>query len=270
MAIVKKNEYMPGQNLTSLALNVDINRLGVDKVNIDVNYGTVPATVTIKEGSIIEVNGNLYIITGSDYSFQMANAAHNYITFTDNPSPTFGSSASRGTYRDDKKGFYQADNISRTLNWFIDQPNDLYCLDNQYRSQNLTKFKCFASNASGSEHKVLFDDIIFDSNSEFDAVNKRFVSLYGGYYSINCWLNIGWVAGNNVLPSIELRLNGAIIQYVRTQVIPAALGIAASGISMSYLIRLKIGDYIEIWAASGFPTSISTGPDSYLDINQII
>jgi hypothetical protein len=108
---------------------MDLSRLGVDKTNITVNYATVPATVTIKEGSIIEVNGNLYTIEGADYSFQMANATHNYITFTDNPAVAFSSAAARGTYQDDKHGFYQVGNLVRTLQWYIDQTNSLSYID---------------------------------------------------------------------------------------------------------------------------------------------
>jgi hypothetical protein len=269
MAIEKYNLYMPAQNLTNLSLNVDINRIGIDKINIDVNYGTSPATVSIKEGSIIEVNGNLYVINGSDYTFQMANATHNYITFTDNPSPAFGSAAARGTYRDDKKGFYQVDNVSRTLGWFIDQSNDLYCLDSQYKSQNLTKFKCRSSACNGTFYKVIFDDILYDNNDEFDAINKRFAAQNGGYYLISCFVAITWVAGGNVSPLLSIYLNGSDIQFIRNTYIPGSASIASTGINFSYLIQLKKGDYIEIYAGSGLTNSVVNTIDSYLDIVQL-
>jgi hypothetical protein len=47
MPIVQKNLYLPGQNLTNLALNMDLVRLGIDIVNITVNFGTSPATITL-------------------------------------------------------------------------------------------------------------------------------------------------------------------------------------------------------------------------------
>jgi hypothetical protein len=129
MAIVQKNLYLPGQNLTNLALNADLNRLGDDKTNITIDFGTTPATITIKVGSIIEVNGNCYAIEGIDYSFQMANATHNYITFTDNPNPSFSSAPARGTYTQAKCGFYQVDNLTRTLSWYINQTDSVFYRD---------------------------------------------------------------------------------------------------------------------------------------------
>lgn len=132
MAIEKVNDFIigpPAQNLSNMGENVDLNALSDDKTQITVNFGTSPATVTIKVGSIIEVNGSRYKITGSDESFQMSNATHNYITFTDSPGTTFGSAASIGTYTADKQGFYQAGNLIRTLKWYIDQVEDTYYYD---------------------------------------------------------------------------------------------------------------------------------------------
>ena len=139
MAVTKLNEYLPGQNLTNLALNVDYNRLGCDMTDISINFGTSPYTVTIAEGSIIECNGNLYAITGSDYSFQAANNTHPYLTFTDNPSVAFSSSAAVGTFSALKSGFYQSGNIIRTLKWYVDQSGSAYYLDEEIehgQSQN--------------------------------------------------------------------------------------------------------------------------------------
>jgi hypothetical protein len=191
MAIVQKNLYMPGQNLTNLALNVDINRLGVDKSNITVNYGTVPATVTIKEGSIIEVNGNVYAIEGADYSFQMSNATHNYITFTDNPVPTFGSAAVVGTYSNNKYAYYQADNVTKTLGWFIDQTISeefLYII----RQTQVLDYRFMVDRVSVTNSAPQFlnlaplalDTILTDRLSNFDNVNYKFVCKYPGEYGV--------------------------------------------------------------------------------------
>jgi hypothetical protein len=140
MAITQLNLYTPGQNLSNLANNTDYNRLGVDKTNISVNFGTTPATVSIKQGSIIEANGNLYTVSGADFSFQMTNATDNYIAFAEG-TPTFNSVTVKGTYRDDKLGTYQADDSTRTLRWYIDQTEETYDLDDSLQSYNIAGLK---------------------------------------------------------------------------------------------------------------------------------
>jgi hypothetical protein len=122
MAFVKRNNYLPEQDLTNLAQNVDLNRVSDDKTFISVSFSGSPATVTIKAGSLIEVNGNQYDIT-SDEVFVMDNGTDSYIIFD---GVTFSTAPTVGTERADKGGWYQADDISRTLNWDIDQANNIY------------------------------------------------------------------------------------------------------------------------------------------------
>lgn len=123
MAIVQRNLYLPGRDLTNLAQNVDLNRVGMDLTDISIAFGA-PSVVTVAAGSMIECNGNIYVLT-TDETFNMV-AGHNYITFTDNPAPAFASAAAKGTYSALKGGFYQAGNLIRTLKWFIDQTNESY------------------------------------------------------------------------------------------------------------------------------------------------
>jgi len=137
LGIIQKNLYLPGQNLTNLAQNVDYNRLGLDRCNITVDFNVSPANVTIKQGSLIEVNGNLYAIEAADYVFAMANATHNYITFTDNPLPAFSSAASIGTYNNAKLGLYDGTNLIRTLRWYIEQgAEDVYDINDSVMAYN--------------------------------------------------------------------------------------------------------------------------------------
>lgn len=124
MSIVQKNLYTPGQNLNNQAENIDLNRVGDDKTFIDVNFGTSPATITIKTGSRIEANGNLYSVESNDAIFQMASTSHNYITFN---GTSFSSAASMGTFDAAKGGYYTG--TTRTLRWYIDQTNSMYSID---------------------------------------------------------------------------------------------------------------------------------------------
>lgn len=128
MAINKVNLYTPGQNLTNLANNVDYNRLGIDQTNIEVDFSGSPAQVTIKQGSLIEINGNRYIVQGADYVFTMAGATDNYITFNET-TPSFSSTTIKGTYDDAKAGVYQADNETRTICWYVDQIEEIFNRD---------------------------------------------------------------------------------------------------------------------------------------------
>jgi hypothetical protein len=143
MAITQKNNYSTSQNLSDLTENVDANRLGDDRTNISVNFGTTPATVSIKQGSWIEANGNLYVVDSADYSFQMSSSSDNYIYFNEaaGPPATFTSGTAKGTYRNDKIGTYQANNTSRTIRWYVDQTEETYNLDDSLQSYNIAGLK---------------------------------------------------------------------------------------------------------------------------------
>ena len=122
MASVKKNLYQPGRNLDNLTQNVDINRFGDDKTFVEVDNSTSPATISIKRGSIIEVNGDVYTVEDSDYVFQASSTTHGFIGFD---GISFTSQAAIGTLNPLKQGYYQVDNITRTLKWMIDPVSEL-------------------------------------------------------------------------------------------------------------------------------------------------
>ena len=154
MAIEQLNSYMPGQNLNNLANNVDYNRLGDDKTLIEADFSGSPAEITVKIGSLWEVNGNLYTIDTADEVFTMDNAAHNYITF--NEATEFGSAATAGTWDAEKQGFYQADGVTRTLCWYIDQTDE-------YTRRNLTLL-------IGNGEDVTAEDFYIENNLTANAL----------------------------------------------------------------------------------------------------
>lgn len=237
MSITKVNTYLTDRNITNMSLNVDYNRLGEDKTQITVNYGTTPATVTIKNGSIIECNGNRYLID-ADYSFQMANAAHNYLTFTDSPAIAFSSAAAIGTFDSEKQGYYQADNLTRTLKFYIDQSGDsefvlIDCVipDVPMTTKRFDKIKVHTN--SNKVGKVIFDVIDYDEAGNFDLANSRFVCNESGQFLI-----ITQRASNN---QNIIYKNGASTGFYDTGYFGGD----------TFIFDLTKGDYIEIYVNSG-------------------
>jgi len=122
MSIDQLNSYLPGQNLNNLANNVDYNSLGMDFTQISSPFTGSPATVSVAIGSMWELNGNRYVINTAAATFALASATDNYITY--NESTGFSSAATTGAWSAVKQGFYQADGITRTLHWYIEEETE--------------------------------------------------------------------------------------------------------------------------------------------------
>jgi hypothetical protein len=253
MAITKRNLYLPSQNLSNLSINVDDNRLGNDQTEIAVNFGTTPATVTIKQGSVIEVNGNSYVIDTADEVFQMSNATDNYITFTDNPSAAFGSASSKGTFEAQKQGFYQTGNLIRTLRWYIDQDNEAFWaidLKNQPRAHCAVKLELGAGYqeiAVGSGEVILqLNTEDYDNLNAFNTGTYTFTAPRAGFYSVQ-FSTVYSLLGD---PNVRFRIK------VNSSVMLSSIfkGIVTSGdpdlndFSFGRSVYLNQGDTISIFA----------------------
>jgi len=203
MAIVKVNNYGTENNLTNVALNVDYDRLQEDKTDISINYGTSPATVTVNVGSIIEVNGNRYVVQTSSESFQMDNVAHDYLTVTDDGGTdsdplTFGSASTIGMYDSAKQGYYQSDNVTKTLKFYVDQSGETFLnlieLSNPNTLPITTKLfdrlRVYNSAAVTATGVITFDTTDFDELSRWDAVNYRLTIVEAGCYSVSLTVTV--------------------------------------------------------------------------------
>lgn len=190
MAIVKYNNYIAPHDVVNLSNNVPIDIIGKDQSSISVNFGTAPATVTIKKGSLIEHDNDYYYIS-DDESFQMANAGHEYIGFNGS---SFSSLANIGTYDYDKIGFYNGN--YRVLKYFIHQAdgwyNNLFELqigDEHFRSIQHDHIKVGLSTdfytAAQTWEVVPFDTIYFDDLGRWDDANYEFICVNPGYYIID-------------------------------------------------------------------------------------
>jgi len=279
MAIVKYNNYMPEKDVEDLIDNVDVNFLGDDKTEISVNYGVSPAQVTISEGSIIEVNGNRYRIEDADYTFAMANAGHNYITFDDTITPTFSSSATIGTFDPVKQGYYSG--TTRILRYYIDQSGEtaLDLLENSRKGWNeiskqnvLDRIKVrMTTDIFGPYSAVVnFDTVDLDALSRWDSVNHRYTCVESGTYFIHLTINYVMAPLETGSFSCAIRKNansdfysGVITEYE-----------GQDGIHPYILVELKKDDYIDVYvAADVHAAAIGSNPvqfgDVYLTIERI-
>jgi len=219
MGITQRNEYLPAQDLNNLSANVDDTRINGDLSRISVDFGTTPATVTVEVGSLIEVNGNTYLITTDDETFQMSSATDNYITFTDNPSTAFGSASSKGSYNTPKQGYYQAGNLIRTLGWFIDQTNESYFkidLDNQPEPHCAVTMSTDFQSVSGvaAEQPIQFDTIEHDTTNSFNTGTYTYVVPEDGYYQSNAHIVLTQTANDGTV-YLSLRVNGFLLLQSR-------------------------------------------------------
>lgn len=248
MAITQQNLYIPGFNVPSIATNIDYDRLGVDKSVISVDYSVSPAVVTVKKGSIIEANGDTYLVD-NDEVFAMANAAHNYITFD---GTTFSSAATIGTWSTLKQGYYNG--TVRTLRHYIDQAGetnliniDFVCSDKTPASRYYAKCLVYMSgddNTAGL-HIVPFDTIDYDILGNYDTVSRKFTANKSGYYLIN--MHVVSV-GMNMTISIYLYKNG--INTLDSFNLSMYGGITKHSITILYLNQ---GDYIQIYTLLVMP-----------------
>jgi len=239
MGVTQRNLYLPGQNLSNLAVNVDDNRLGNDQTDITVNFGTTPATVTVKVGSIIEVNGNSYVIDTSDYVFQMSNATDNYITFTDNPSVAFSSASTKGTFDAQKQGYYQAGNTTRTLKWYIDQAAETYKIvdigNYPFAHCAVTLSSSPYQNIGVADGEVLINlaTKLYDTTNSYNTTTKTYTAPVSSYYRINYQS----LYNHNALDStsfIRVKVNGTT-KLLSTET-------AYFSASIAYHTRTVIGD----------------------------
>lgn len=130
MGITQKNSYGENSDLSNLSENVDLNRLNDDKSFLTVSFAGSPATATIKVGSVIEVNGNVYAIDTADETHLFTSATDNYLGFN---GTSFSNHAGRGTWDTAKQGYYQTGGLIRTLKWYINQDDDEYHIDSEIK-----------------------------------------------------------------------------------------------------------------------------------------
>jgi hypothetical protein len=254
MSIDQLNLYIPGQNLSNMGSNIDYNRFQSAKIQISVNFGTTPATVSVLIGSLIEVNGNLYTISSSNETFQMSNASDNYITFTDSPSTSFDSASTIGTYSAPKQGYYQTGNIERTLPFYIDQSGESVFNLIDEKSPDLTPWTNTFDHAhvemNGNQNiaatvaaVVEFDTVYFDLLSNYDNVNYRFVASESGYYKATAIIRAVHASGGAVATLMDIRKNGAAVRSV----LSVNVGTGSDMLTLTLTEYLQATQYLDVY-----------------------
>jgi hypothetical protein len=249
MAIVKKNLFLPGQNLTNMGLNVDLNAFSDDKTYITVNFGTSPATVSVKVGSIIEANGNRYTIESADYSFQMANTTDNYIVFD---GTIFKSAATKGTYDTAKQGYYQGgSNTERAIKWFVDQAGEsitqIYEFNNNNGVITTELFDRMTLELTGfqSTGGVIQLTSVFDVLNNWDGTtNYRFDVQDSGYYMCTLSISFQYTVSSNITVNMGIRKNSTN-QLSKTDQHASSANKARTEIAGGVLIEAQGGDNID-------------------------
>jgi hypothetical protein len=97
-------------------------------------------------------------------------------------------------------------------------------------------------NSDGTPSKIILNHTEFDILNEFDTTLYRFVPSQAGYYLITA--NLGISVSTVVSSAIYIYKNGSVhsMSYIPT---------AYPHLSITDLLYLNIGDYVEMWGASG-------------------
>jgi len=112
--------------------------------------------------------------------------------------------------------------------------------------QNPYKFYAYRSSAftGGTPAKIALNAEVFDSNNNFDSTtNNRYTVPVTGYYQFNG--NIVFTGGSGSGFAAYLYKNGSIVLQGNASIYYA--GPFTGGSSVSGLLYLVAGDYIELW-----------------------
>lgn len=115
-------------------------------------------------------------------------------------------------------------------------------------------------------HKILFDTILFDTNSEFNTGSNRFTATKAGYYEINSGLHT-FNKNDAEYYGIAVYKNG--VEYQETAA--HHYGDKLISRTINCLIYLDVTDYVEIYFFNGnAPTTIDAySGKTYFEVKQV-
>jgi hypothetical protein len=135
-------------------------------------------------------------------------------------------------------------------------------------------FRAYLSNASttlsapsGANTPLVFDKVVFDSNSEYDHASGTFSPQQAGAYWIGCSIGNSDNATNINLETI-IMVNGAFAAYSVSGTSTAGVGASPD---TTMIAQLAAHDSVECfsWQNSGAPHALETTPTSYFAAARI-
>lgn len=114
--------------------------------------------------------------------------------------------------------------------------------------------------------KVLFDAIVFDTNTEFNTGANQFVATKSGYYQVNAGFHIKSNTSTNQF-SIGVRINNGFYQEEGSN--HSGSGILSRDINC--IVNLVAGDYVEIFVENTYTGATIDGYSgkTYFEVKQI-
>ncbi|WP_370391336.1 hypothetical protein [uncultured Winogradskyella sp.] len=98
---------------------------------------------------------------------------------------------------------------------------------------------------TGGWQKVVFNNVAFDTNTEFDIAQNRFVAANAGFYKINAGFHTSF-QDNDQLYGIAVYINGSI--YQESTYNHHSNGDVAR--SINCMVNLNAGDFVEIYVVN--------------------
>lgn len=114
----------------------------------------------------------------------------------------------------------------------------------------------FNITGGGGEEKIVLDTESFDTGSDFDTANGRFVAPVTGYYHIDAALRLTGVAVTSAV-LVYIYVNGSAYTYGTNYTVTANDNTA---VHISTVAFVTAGQYIEMYGDCSTTEPISTGP----------
>ena len=239
MAFTRRDLYSaPANNISNMAVNIDDLRIGNDRFNIDkFSVGFYVFNVY----GYIEVNGSGYYSDSPVSVDFTANPTHKYITATDvSGSLVLGTSATKGTYDEFKKGFYLPGGQTKVLNCFVDTANFFYTVRDLRKAYSMARQDLAVTTITTTPRILDYTAYIDMGESLTGSASALFVA------PINNWYNIEFISVFNAgtyAPVITIRRTGTSDAYSFVQDVS---GTAFSTINCNCSLYLDQGDTIEV------------------------
>jgi hypothetical protein len=221
MATNKKNTYVIGSNndLTNGLANIDYNRVNTDLTVVEWSG----SDFIVKEGSTLEVNGNLYTVESADETISAASGAVVY-----NESTGWAISSDTPVLRPDKGGYYLSDGVTRVTRWDVLSSGSVYINANrQLFGEGNVDIEAHNIIASGDvivSGDGTFNNIILSGALSNEAVESQGFSGDISYIKYDSGVAICWGLSNEGVVNFDTAY-GALYYAINASALTTTLPI---------------------------------------------